>query len=205
MGRFIAAYRARLMNNSKLAGSTKARADDSVKTLIKTWPELPERDVRRLTPGDCQEWAAKALREGTGFVAPNARTTRKGMSPSSLNKCINALRSILEIARSQEMVYENPANAVPKAAKRQKRLDLPSPSHFQWHCGANRHRRQSLVNRCRRLGSGAHLLRGQTQGGDKPSMASPQFLQGPIDDSRKQIDFELSYRTPISAARRATG
>ena len=51
VGRFIAAYRARLMNNSKLAGSTKARADDSVKTLIKTWPELPERDVRlRGTP-----------------------------------------------------------------------------------------------------------------------------------------------------------
>jgi len=131
VGRFIAAYRARLMNNSKLAGSTKARADDSVKTLIKTWPELPERDVRRLTQGDCQEWAAKALREGTGFVAPNARTTRKGMSPSSLNKCIDALRAILEIARSLGMVYENPANAVTKAAKRQKRLDLPSPSQFQ--------------------------------------------------------------------------
>ncbi len=131
VGRFIAAYLARLANNSRLAASSKARAGDSVKTLIKTWPELPDRDVRRLTPSDCQAWASHALREGTGFVAPNARTKRKGMSPSSLNKCIDALRAILEIARTQGMAYDNPATTVTKAPKRQKRLELPSPSQFQ--------------------------------------------------------------------------
>ena len=131
VARFIAAYRARLSNNSKLAASTKNRAEDSIKTLVKTWPDLPERDVRRLTDTDCQDWATKALRKGTGFVAPNARTIRKGMSPSSINKCIDALRAILEIAKAQGMVYENPAAAVSKAPKRQKRFDLPSPAQFQ--------------------------------------------------------------------------
>lgn len=131
VSRFIAAYRATVQNNSSLAASTKARALDSVKTLIKTWPELPSRDVRRLTATDCAAWATKALREGTGFVAPNVRTKRKGMSPSGFNKCIDALRAIVEIAREQGMIYENPAAGVSKASKRQKHLELPSTVQFQ--------------------------------------------------------------------------
>ncbi len=131
VSRFIAAYRATVQNNSSLAASTKARALDSVKTLIKTWPELPSRDVRRLTATDCAAWATKARREGTGFVAPNVRTKRKGMSPSGFNKCIDALRAIVEIAREQGMIYENPASGVSKAPKRQKHLELPSTVQFQ--------------------------------------------------------------------------
>ncbi len=131
VARFIATYRANLANNSKLAASSKARADDSIKTLVRTWPELPERDVRRLTASDCQAWATRALREGTGFLAPNVHTKRKGMSPSSFNKCLDTLRGILEIAREQGLVYQNPASAVTKAPKRIKRLELPSSGQFQ--------------------------------------------------------------------------
>lgn len=129
--RFIAAFRVRVNNNSKLAASSKARALDSVKTLIKTWPELPGRDVRRLTASDCNAWAVAALREGTGFIAPKVKTKRRGMSPSSFNKCVDTLRAILEIAHEQGMVYQNPAKDVSKAPKRQKRLELPAASQFQ--------------------------------------------------------------------------
>jgi integrase len=129
--RFITAFRVRIANNSKLAASSKARTLDSVKTLIKTWPELPGRDVRRLTASDCNAWAVAALREGTGFIAPNVKTKRKGMSPSSFNKCVDTLRTILEIAHDQGMVYQNPAKEVSKAPKRQKRLELPSAAQFK--------------------------------------------------------------------------
>ena len=115
--RFIAAFRVRMGNNSKRAASSKARALDSVKTLIKTWPELPSRDVRRLTASDCNTRAVAALREGTGFIAPKVKTKRKGMSPSSFNKCVDTLRAILEIAHEQGMVYQNPAKDVSKAPK----------------------------------------------------------------------------------------
>jgi integrase len=129
--RFIAAFRVRVENNSKLAASSKARTLDSVKTLIKTWPELPGRDVRRLTSSDCNGWAVAALREGTGFIAPKVKTKRKGMSPSSFNKCVDTLRGILEIAHEQGMIYQNPAKSLNKAPKRQKRLELPSAGQFQ--------------------------------------------------------------------------
>lgn len=131
VAQFIAAYSARLDNNSKLASSTKARAKDSIKTLVKTWPELPSRDVRRLTVADCQAWATQALREGTGFIAPNTKTRRRGMSASGFNKCVDALRAVLEIARERGMVYKNPASEVSKAPSKTKVLDLPSAVQFQ--------------------------------------------------------------------------
>ncbi len=131
VSRFIAAFSARVNNNSKLAPASKSRTLDSVKTLIKTWHELPDRDVRRVTTADCNAWAISALREGTGFIAPNVKTKRKGMSPSSFNKCVDTLRAIFEIAHEQGMVYDNPAREVQKAPKRQKRLELPSSAQFQ--------------------------------------------------------------------------
>jgi hypothetical protein len=105
---------------------SKLRREIAVKAILKTWPELATRDVRRLTPTDCQTWAARALREGTGFVAPNAKTIRQGMSSSAFNKCVDALRAILEVARELGVIYKNPAADICKARVKQKRLELPS-------------------------------------------------------------------------------
>lgn len=84
-----------------------------------------------MTTGDCSASAVAAFREGTGFIAPNVKTKRKGMAPSSFNKCVDTLRALLEIAYEQSMVYENPAEEVQNAPKRQKHLELPSSAQFQ--------------------------------------------------------------------------
>jgi integrase len=131
VGRFAAVYLQRTTNNASLAAGTKLRREIAVKALLKTWPELAERDVRRLTPTDCQTWAAKALREGTGFIAPKVKTVRKGMSPSAFNKCVDTLRAILDIARELGVIYKNPAADIAKARIKQKRLELPSAKQFQ--------------------------------------------------------------------------
>ena len=128
--RFIAIYLARTKNDSALRPSTKTRHETAVKAILKTWRDLPLRDARRVTPTDCQQWATSALREGTGFVAPNAKTTRKGMSASSFNKCVDTLRTIFEIAREHGVTYQNPVASVSKARMRQKRLELPSVAQF---------------------------------------------------------------------------
>ena len=70
---FIALYLARTKNDSALASATKTRRETAIKALKKTWPELAERDARRVTPTEAQQWATAALREGTGFVAPKAK------------------------------------------------------------------------------------------------------------------------------------
>jgi integrase len=128
--RFINAYLTRTKNDPALKAATKSRREIAVKAILKTWRDLPARDARRVTPTDCQEWAASALREGTGFVAPKAKTVRKGMSASAFNKCVDTLRAIFEIAREHGVAYQNPAEGLSKARMRQKRLELPSVAQF---------------------------------------------------------------------------
>jgi integrase len=69
--------------------------------------------------------------EGTGFIAPNARTMRRGMSVSAYNKCVDVLRIIFEAAREEGVVHKNPAASLSKRSVRRKRLVLPSPDQFQ--------------------------------------------------------------------------
>ena len=131
VARFVTIYQQRTEHNASLSPGTKLRREIAVKALLKTWPDLADRDVRRLTPTDCQAWASKALREGTGFIAPNVKTVRKGMSASAFNQCVDALRAVLGIARELGVIYKNPAQEIAKARVKQKRLELPSAEQFQ--------------------------------------------------------------------------
>ncbi len=131
MARFITICRQRTENDSSLAPATKSRREIAMKAILKTWPDLPSRDARRVTSADCQQWAVRALREGTGFVAPKAKIVRKGMSPGALNKCVEVLTAVFEIAREHGVVYENLAKTVPKASIKKKRLELPTNEQFQ--------------------------------------------------------------------------
>jgi len=130
VARFVAIFRARTLGDSALAVATKGRREIAIKALVKTWPDLPMRDARKVTPTDAQAWAAKALREGTGFVAPNAKTVRRGMSASAFNKCHESLRAIFEIAREHGAAYVNPADSISRAKMKQKRLELPTMAQF---------------------------------------------------------------------------
>src|ERR1039457_6121866 len=84
---FIQAWQERFETDLGLAPASKLRREIALKALVKTWPALPSLDVGRISESDCRKWAMKAFREGTGFIAPGAKTTRRGMSPSAFNKC----------------------------------------------------------------------------------------------------------------------
>jgi len=131
VGRFIGAYLELTGLDPSLAPNSKLRREITVKAILKTWADLPSRDARRVTPADCRSWAARAATEGTGFVAPNAKTVRSGMSVSAHNKCVDTLKAIFEIAREEGVVTKNPASTLTKRALRKKRLDLPSSEQFQ--------------------------------------------------------------------------
>ncbi|HTO05112.1 MAG TPA: site-specific integrase [Opitutus sp.] len=114
-----------------MAPATKSRRETAVKALLKTWPDLPSRDARRVTATDAQQWGAKALREGTGFIAPNAKkVVGKGMSPSAFNHCHEALKAVFAIAIEHGAAYANPADSVSRAAIKKKRLELPTMAQF---------------------------------------------------------------------------
>ena len=56
--RFIGIYLTHTANDSALRRATKTRRETAVKAILKTWQDLPLRDARRVTPTDCQRWAA---------------------------------------------------------------------------------------------------------------------------------------------------
>lgn len=130
VGHFMAAFQTQSQNDPSLAPATKSRRVIALKAIRKTWPELEGRDVRRVTAKDCQNWAARALREGTGFVAPNAKTKRQGMSGSAFNKCLECLQAVFRLACDEGAAYGNPADSVSRAKLKAKRLDLPPPGKF---------------------------------------------------------------------------
>ncbi|MEO6004658.1 MAG: hypothetical protein ABIS43_16005 [Opitutus sp.] len=131
MSSFIGIFGERIDQDSSLAPNTKERRKTAIKAVTTTWPGLSGRDVRRITVADCRSWGAKALREGTGFLAPNVKTKGSGMSASAFNQAVDALRAVLAIACEQGVIYKNPAADVTKAPVSRKRLALPCPEQFQ--------------------------------------------------------------------------
>ncbi len=130
LARFIDLYLAQTARDPFLKPATKVRREIAVKALLKTWPGLGDRDAGKITRTDCQRWGAAALAKGTGFVAPRARTRRRGMSASAFNKCVDALRAILGLACEEGAAPENPAKSLRKAPVRRKALELPSVAQF---------------------------------------------------------------------------
>jgi integrase len=131
MARFIADYREQTARDPMLRPATKLRREIAVTALLKTWPGLSGRDPRKIKPADCRRWGASALAKGTGFIAPRAKTIRVGMSASAFNKCVDALRTILDLACAEGKAAENPAQGLKKAPMRRKRLELPTIAQFQ--------------------------------------------------------------------------
>ena len=131
MLRFIETWRERFETDLSLAPASKLRREIALKALLKTWPPLPSLDVRRISESDCRKWAMKAFREGTGFIAPGAKTKRKGMSPSAFNKCVDTLRGIFAIAVKEGVINDNPGSEVAKVSDRRRLLELPSSVQFE--------------------------------------------------------------------------
>jgi integrase len=83
--------------------------------LLKSWPGLGERELRRLTKTDCKEWARKF---------------RKVASPTRFNNTIAGLRHVFDVAIEAGIVYGNPAAQLKRVPIRPKQLTLPSRDEF---------------------------------------------------------------------------
>ncbi len=127
----IQAWQEQFENDLSLAPATKLRRQIALKALLKTWPGLYFMDASQISDSDCRQWAMKAFREGTGFIAPGARTKRRGMSPSAFNKCVDTLRGIFAIAGKEGIIHDNPGAAVAKVRDWRTPVELPSSEQFE--------------------------------------------------------------------------
>jgi Site-specific recombinase XerD len=83
--------------------------------LLKSWPGLAEREVRRVTKLECIEWA---------------RRFRKCGSPTRYNNTISGLRHVFDVAIEAGVMYGNPAAKLERVPVRAKQLTLPSAADF---------------------------------------------------------------------------
>jgi integrase len=83
--------------------------------LLKSWPGLGDREIRRITKTDCKEWA---------------RAFRKVASPTRYNNTVAGLRHVFEVAKEAGIIYRNPAEKLERVKVRPKQPTLPSGDQF---------------------------------------------------------------------------
>ncbi|MEI6562623.1 MAG: site-specific integrase [Verrucomicrobiota bacterium] len=85
-------------------------------SLLKSWPGLAEKEIRKITVTECREWA---------------RQLAKSASPTRYNNTIAGLSHVFEAAIDAGIIYQNPAGRLERVRVRQKSLSLPSRKQFQ--------------------------------------------------------------------------
>jgi integrase len=83
--------------------------------LLKSWPGLGDREIRRVTKTECKEWA---------------RAFRKVASPTRYKNSLSGLRHVFERAKEAGIMYGNPAEKLDRVPIRAKQLTLPSGDQF---------------------------------------------------------------------------
>src|SRR5262249_1453203 len=114
-GEAAAIHLRNLDDNPRIKASTRKYWRECLAALQKSWPGLNETEVRKITQGDCKEWA---------------RTYGKMVSPTRYNGAISVLRHVLNVAVETGVVYSNAAVVVKRAPVRCKEIKLPSIDKF---------------------------------------------------------------------------
>jgi integrase len=114
-GDAVELYRQRLADNVQIKRRTREYYGEVLAALAKSWPALAQMEVRRLTPTQCRDWAARFA---------------KGSSPTRFNNTVAILRHVLDMAIESGVIYSNPAATLKRKPIRQKALSLPSRTQF---------------------------------------------------------------------------
>ncbi len=131
MAELVEMYRQQTESDSDIRSSTKTARYTSIKKVLKTWPGLEDLEPSQVTVAGVHKWVSRFKQDGTRFVAPGTKTLRKGNSASSVNRAIDTLKAILNIAVQNGQIHSNPVLVQPATGRlkkkvEQKKLILPS-------------------------------------------------------------------------------
>ncbi len=113
-GEARALFEADLDADHTLKDGSKVYRRNSIKALLRTWPELDALHPARITHTDCRAWAGRFTKE---------------YDAQFYNNTLSTLRHIIE--RSGVGHDENPARKVKRLGVKQKELHLPEPKEFE--------------------------------------------------------------------------
>lgn len=130
-GQGMEIYRAEVNAMPRLNATTKQFRMRFEHTLRRTWPDLFEKEMRRVTPEACNAWLQRFENGGSTFLGKRARTKKTaGNSPTTVNGSIAFLQRIFEIGVKAGIVYRNPAADLERKPAKRKLLRLPNRSQF---------------------------------------------------------------------------
>jgi len=111
----LAIYLKRLDGNTSLKPASKIYRKERIAALLKSWPELENVDVRKITKTQCLNWEA--------IYKPK-------FSATNFNNTSGSLKLILDIAVETGMLSDNPAKDIERARVVVVEPVLPSPENF---------------------------------------------------------------------------
>lgn len=106
----------RRTNRKRITESSLHYREQTVKALLKSWPELEATDVRKITESDCERWSER-------FSAKYSATR--------FNNTLDSLRHVFGVAIKAGARHGNPAEAIGRCEVRPKELRLPERPQFQ--------------------------------------------------------------------------
>ena len=111
MGALVHLHQQRIEDRVGIRPETRRRLREEVQAILKTWPGFEHLTPRHVSRQAVIEWRNRVSRDGTGHLPPGAKgaTPRNnGSSASLINKCIDALCRLLDIAVEQGQLGGNP-------------------------------------------------------------------------------------------------
>jgi integrase len=137
IGDLIKIYEERTKTDSDLKPSSITAKLVALKKLAKTWPGIDKLKPTQITPAAVQDWAKRFKSEGTMFTPPGSKTVIKGNSATSVNRTIDTLRKLMDIAVQRGAIHANPVTVKSSDGKplkkkiRKTELQLPSFTDVQ--------------------------------------------------------------------------
>jgi len=102
--------------DTELKPASKEYRHKTVKYLLRSWPELSDRQPNRVSESECKEWAARYAKE---------------FSETLYNNTVDSLRHIFDLAIDRGLITRNPAAEVSRVTVPPKKLQLPSSEKFR--------------------------------------------------------------------------
>jgi integrase len=104
-----------LDNNVEIKPRTRAYYRERLRALEKSWPLLSATEIRKITSGDCKQWAGRYGRAA---------------APTNYNNTVALLRHVFAVAVEAGVIYANPAALLKRAPLRGKEVRLPTAAQF---------------------------------------------------------------------------
>lgn len=112
MGDLIDTYSTRIANDAEMAPKTKQGRMEGVKRILKTWEGFEKLPPAKIQAATVAEWSNR-LRNKAEFRRPGAKSAQIGFSADSVNKAVDTLINLLDIAVEKGVILRNQLRNLP--------------------------------------------------------------------------------------------